>query len=243
MKKINILLLTLLLSVTTTSIFAHALWIETASSGKVGQKQTVKVFYGEYVANERDSVAKWYSDVKDFTLWLVGPDQKKTQLVLIPEVNHFESSFTPESNGAYTVMVSHEAAELGGTTKYHFLSSASISVGKIVTLGKAGTVSAQNANALKLHIDDVLSAKVNKPLQLKAFLKDVAAKGKTVSVFSPNGWAKELTTDANGVAEFTPLWAGRYVVEVTDLDKTAGQHNGKDYKATWKGATYSFELK
>ncbi|WP_214229155.1 DUF4198 domain-containing protein [Pedobacter sp. B4-66] len=237
MKKINTLLLTLLLSVTTTSIFAHALWIETASSGKVGQKQTIKVFYGEYVANERDSVAKWYSDVKDFTLWLIGPDQKKTQLALTPGVNQFESSFTPESNGAYTVMVSHEAKELGGTTKYHFLSSASISVGKIAA------VSAQNANVLKLHIEDVLSAKVNKPLQLKAFLKDAAAKGKTVSVFSPNGWAKELTTDVNGVAEFTPLWAGRYVVEVTDLDKTAGQHNGKDYKATWKGATYSFELK
>jgi len=237
MKKIAFLTLTLMFSFVTTGIFAHALWIETASAGKIGQKQTVKVFYGEYAANERDSVAKWYSDVKDFTLWLVGPDQKKTQLTLSQGVNYFESSFTPDKNGAYTVMVSHEAGELGGTTKYHFLSSASVSVGKVLP------EAVQNSNVLKLHVDDPLSAKVNKPMQLKAFLQDAAAKGRTVSVFSPNGWSKELVTDAAGTVEFTPLWAGRYVVEVSDMDRTPGQHQGKDYKATWKGATYSFELK
>lgn len=237
MKKITFLALTLLLSFVTTSIFAHALWIETASSGKIGQKQTVKVFYGEYVANERDSVAKWYSDVREFTLWLVGPDQKKTQLTLTPGVNHFEASFTPEQNGAFTILVSHEAKELGGTTKYHFLSSADVLVGKV----KPETL--QNPNVLRLHVDDAVAAKLNKPLQLKAFLKDAAAKGKTVSVFSPNGWAKELKTNDEGVVEFTPLWAGRYVFEVTDMDKTPGQHNGKDYKAAWKGATYSFEIR
>ena len=236
MKKITFLLLTLLLSFVTTSIFAHALWIETAASGKVGQKQTVKVFYGEYVANERDSVAKWYSDVKEFSLWLVGPDQKKTQLTLTPGANHFEGTFTPDQNGAYTVVVSHEARELGGTTKYHFLSSADVIV------GKALPAAVQNPNVLKLHVEGASAAKINKSLQLKAFLNDAAAKGKTVSVFSPNGWSRELTTDDNGAAEFTPLWKGRYVVEVSDMDKTPGQHNGKDYKATWKGATYSFEI-
>ncbi|HKG05880.1 MAG TPA: DUF4198 domain-containing protein [Pedobacter sp.] len=237
MKKITFLALTLLLSFVTTSIFAHALWIETASTGKVGQKQTVKVFYGEYVANERDSVTKWYSDVKEFSLWLVGPDQKKTQLTLTPGVNYFEGSFTPEKNGAYTVAVSHEAKELGGTTKYHFLSSADVTVGKVLP------AATQNPNVLKLHVDDVSAAKVNKSVKLKAFLKDAAAKGKTVSVFSPNGWSKELIADENGIVEFTPLWAGRYVLEVSDMDKTPGQHHGKDFKATWKGATYSFEIK
>ncbi|ETZ22731.1 DUF4198 domain-containing protein [Pedobacter sp. V48] len=236
MKKITFLVLTLLLSFVTTSIFAHALWIETAASGKVGQKQSVKVFYGEYVANERDSVAKWYSDVKEFSLWLVGPDQKKTQLTLTPGANHFEGTFTPDQNGAYTVVVSHEARELGGATKYHFLSSADVIV------GKALPAAVQNPNVLKLHVEGASAAKINKSLQLKAFLNDAAAKGKTVSVFSPNGWSRELTTDDSGAAEFTPLWKGRYVVEVSDMDKTPGQHNGKDYKATWKGATYSFEI-
>jgi uncharacterized GH25 family protein len=237
MKKIFFLSLTLLLSFVATSIFAHALWIETASNGKVGQKQTVKVFYGEYVAGERDSVAKWYSDVEEFTLWLVGPDQKKTQLTLMLGVNHFEGSFTPEQNGTYTLVVSHEAKELGGTTKYHFLSTADVLV------GKPKPEAQQNPNVLQLHADDAVAAKVNKPLQLKAFLKDAPTKKKTISVFSPSGWAKELMTNEEGVVEFTPLWAGRYVFEVTDMDKIPGLHYGKDYKATWKGATYSFEIK
>lgn len=237
MNKLRFIVLCALFCMFGNHIFAHALWIETAATGKVGQAQTVKVFYGEYVSNERDSVGKWYSDVKEFTLWLVGPDQKKTQLTLSPGTNYFESKFTPDQNGAYTVMVSHEAKELGGTTKYHFLSSANVSVGKVLP------IATQNSNVLKLHIDDASIAKINKSLQLKAFLKDVAAKGKTISVFSPNGWSKELITDDNGIAEFTPLWTGRYVVEVSDTDKTPGQHYGKDYKSTWKGATYSFEIK
>jgi hypothetical protein len=237
MKKITFILLSMVLSLATVQGFAHALWIETASTGKVGQKQTVKIFYGEYATGERDSVGKWYSDVKEFSLWLTGPDQKKIQLKPSAGVNYFEAEFTPDQNGAYTLTVSHEAKDLGGTTKYHFLSSACVAVGKVLPLA------AQNSNALKLHIDDASSAKVNRTLQLKAFLRDVAARGKTVSVFSPNGWSKELTTDENGVAQFTPLWAGRYVVEVSDMDKTPGTHNGKDYKATWKGATYSFDLK
>lgn len=234
MKRMALIMLGLIFS--SSSIFAHALWIETKPTGKIGQKQNIKVFYGEYAANERDSVAKWYSDVKEFTLWLIGPGQQKTQLILAAGDNYFESSFTPEKNGAYTLVVSHEARELGGTTKYHFLSSATVSVGKILA------PVADNPNALKLHVAGALSAKVNKPLQLQAFLRDAAAKGKVVSVFSPNGWSRELTTNEDGLVEFIPLWAGRYVFEVTDTDRTPGQHHGKDYKASWKGATYSLEI-
>ncbi|EOR93582.1 hypothetical protein ADIARSV_3295 [Arcticibacter svalbardensis MN12-7] len=237
MKNIKIMMLIFLLSFVSNSIFAHALWIETKSTGNVGQKQVVKVFYGEFVSNERDSVDKWYSDVNEFSLWLVGPDQKKTQIAVVPGVNFFEGAFTPVQSGAYTVMVSHEAKELGGLTKYHFLSSANIVVGKVLP------TATQNTNVLKLHVDAVLTAKVNKMVQVKSFLNDQVAKGKTVAVFTPSGWSKELKTNDYGVVEFEPLWAGRYVIEISDMDKTAGKHHGKDFNATWRGATYSFEVK
>lgn len=237
MKNIKTILTALLLLFASNATFAHALWIETASSGKLGQKHAVKVFYGEFVANERDSVAKWYSDVKDFSLWLVGPDQKKVQLSLTPETNYVETSFTPEQSGGYTLLISHEAKELGGATKYHFLSSATVSVGNALPKIK------DNSNVLAIHSSDVLAAKINKPLELKAILEGVAANAKAVTVFSPNGWSKELLADVNGAVSFTPLWKGRYVIEVNDMDKTPGQHYGKDFKSTWKGATYSFEVK
>jgi hypothetical protein len=147
--------------------------------------------------------------------------------------NSFEGIFTPDQNGSYVLLVSHEAKELGGTTKYHFLASAHVAIGKAVT-------AAQNTNVLRLQAENALSAKLDKPVRLKAFLNDAAAKGKTVSVFSPSGWSKELHTNDDGGVEFLALWPGRYVVEVNDFDKTPGQHHGKDYKAVWKGATYSF---
>lgn len=237
MKFIKIILAVIVLSLTSTSLFAHALWIETAANGKLRQKHTVKIFYGEFVDGERDSVSKWYSDVKEMSLWLIGPDQKKIQLSVIPGTNYLESSFIPVENGGYTLLVSHEAKELGGATKYHFLSSATVAVGKRLPDLK------DNSNALSLHSNNLLLAKANTPLKLKATLNDAAASGKAITVFSSNGWSKSLTSGTDGTAEFTPLWSGRYVVEVSDTDKTPGQHNGKDFKSTWKGATYSFEVK
>lgn len=236
MKKISFAIITALLTLISSGVFAHALWIETAATGKVGQKQIVKVYYGEYADLGRDSVSTWYSDVKEFNLWLVGPDNKKTELKVTPGLNYFEGSFTPEQNGSYTVMVSHEAKDLGGTTKYHFLSSAGVSV------GKAAPVVVQNSNALKLHVNDLSSLKVKNTIKMNAFHKDLAAGKKAVTVFSPTGWSKEFHTDENGAFEFTPLWPGRYVVEITHVDKTPGKHYEKDYAATWKGATYSIQV-
>lgn len=238
MKKLSFAVLTALLVFASSSVFAHALWIETPTIGKVGQKQTVKIFYGEYADLGRDSVSTWYSDVKEFTLWLTGPDNKKTQLIVSPHINHFEGSFTPDQNGSYTLTVSHEALELGGTTKYHFLSSAAVSVGNIAPLAT------QNVNTLKLHLNEINTLKLKSPITVTAVLNDSPAGKKAVTVFSPSGWSKEFYTDENGTFQFTPLWTGRYVIEVSDMDKkVTGTHHGKQFTGVWKGATYSIELK
>ncbi|MES2807455.1 MAG: DUF4198 domain-containing protein [Bacteroidota bacterium] len=235
MKQLKTILLTLLISAITTGTFAHALWIETAGNGQAGKAQTVKVFYGEFVEGERDSVAKWYSDVKDFELWLVGPDSKKVKLETKVGLNFYEANFTPATDGTYTLAVSHKAKELGGKTLYHFLASTNVIVGKAVS-GKISAV-----NPLQLHQTEI--AKLNKAIKFEAYHNNAEAAQKKVSVFSPNGWSKELITDAKGNVVFTPPFAGRYVVEISDTDKTPGQHYGKPYEASWSGATYSFEVK
>ena len=236
MKRIFFAALSLLLSFGSSQLFAHALWIETSPSGKIGQQQTVRIFYGEYASNERDGIDKWYSDVKDCSLWLIGPDQKKTRLSFKEAGgNSFEATFAPDQNGAYVLEVSHEAKELAGTTKYHFLATASVAVGKIAA-------SAKSNNVLNLSMAGQPTFKVNTTIQLKAIINDSVAKGKTVSVFSPSGWSKEVPVSEKGTAEFVALWPGRYVVEVSDFDKTPGQQDGKEYKAVWKGATYSFVI-
>jgi len=222
-----------------SNLFAHALWIETKGTGKIGQAQEVKLFYGEYAQNERDITAKWYSDVKDLTLWLVGPDQQKIKLSTVLGDNVASASFTPEKDGQYTLVVSHPAKDLAGTTKYHFLTSTTVQVGK-----PAAVINPEGiTNELKVFPSSGTAYKVNKAVKLKALHNGTAKAEATVSVFSPSGWSQVLTTSKDGEIEFTPVWPGRYVVEVTDFQKTKGDHNGKPYEALWQGSTYSFEVK
>ncbi|MEJ6978988.1 DUF4198 domain-containing protein [Pedobacter sp. P351] len=234
--KATFLLLLFITSVHT--LFAHALWIETYYSGEAGQTQEVKLYYGEYSGNEREEISKWYSDVKDCSLWLIGPDKQKVQLKTSLMPNYALASFTPATDGVYTLLVSHDARELGGTTRYVFMASATVRVGRV-----SGNIqTSSNTNELRLFPQTDLVNKVNVPVKIKAFIGDGIGTGQKISVFSPSGWSREIVTGTDGTAEFTPLWPGKYVLEITDYKKTTGQHNGKNYEAIWKGATYSLEI-
>ena len=234
MKKI---LLALLMTLATSQLFAHALWIETVSSGKAGQPQQVKVYYGEYVSNEREETEKWYSDVKDFTLWLTAPGKEKIKLSTTPGSNFYSATFTPEENGHYVLTVSHEAKELGGTTKYEFIATALVTVGKPAQVDHSAI-----PVALKVHTAEAKTYKANAPVQIKATANGKPLAKTAVSVFSPEGWGKEFMTDENGLISFNPIWPGRYVLEVAAREKTDGTHHGKAYTAAWQGSTYSFEV-
>lgn len=99
MKIYRSLLFTLLAIFSTGQLFAHALWIETNTIGKSGQQHEIKVFYGEYVNNEKEKIEKWYSDVKDFSLWLTAPGKEKVKLNTIAKDDYFSANFTPEKEG------------------------------------------------------------------------------------------------------------------------------------------------
>ena len=100
------------------NLLAHALWIETPLNGKIGQAHQIKIYYGEYATQEKEVPSKWYSDVNQFSLWLIQPGKEKTKLEVKQTENGFSTSFTPTQEGQYALSVVHEAKELGGTTKY-----------------------------------------------------------------------------------------------------------------------------
>lgn len=219
-------------------VSAHALWIETSTVGKAGQKQIIKIVYSE--PNDKpEKVADWYSDVKDFELWLTGPDKQKVKLPTTAGEDQYTSEFTPEKDGVYTISVSHTAKELGGKTKYQFNASAVVSVGKSVT----GNDPALNPNDISVFADASKSYKVNKPFALTGFLKEKPAGDLHVAVHSPSGWNKEISTNAQGVAEFTPIWPGKYSIEASKSEKEEGEHNGKSYTSVWRCATVLLDVK
>lgn len=217
---------------------AHTLWIETANTGVKGKPQEVKIYYGEYAEQSPEKPGEWYSDVKEFTLWLIGPDQQAVKLPCTQADNHFMATFTPETEGVYTLAVSHSAKDLGGTTKYQFNAGAVVTVGKAVVPASP----AFNNNELRIFAEPGKTAKVNKPLSLKGIFKDQPSGKLHVVVFSPSGWSRKISTDENGVAAFVPLWPGRYMIEASKSEKEEGAHHGKDYKAVWRCATISFDV-
>lgn len=233
MKKI-FLYLTLLASTYSFTSSAHALWIETAFVGKVGQAQEVKIFYGEYAENEKDSIKNWYSDVSTFTLWAIDAKNNKTQLTTKQGVDQFSASFTPSADGVYTLLIQHPVKDFGNT-RYEFGASATVAVGK-------ATTQAQNNNTLSVQLPFTTIAKVGKPVTLNAAFNGKSSTEVSFDVVSPTGWAKKFKADANGNLTFEPLWPGIYFIEAMHTEKTAGELSGKAYKATWRGSTYRIEV-
>ena len=230
--KNNFILLAIALMLSVGNALAHALWIQTASAGKVGQKQTVKIIYAE-PGDKPEKVADWYSDVKAFELWLIGPDQQKTKLAKVAGDDFFTAEFTPEKEGVYTLATGHSAKDLGGATVYQFNASAVVTVGK----AKAGNGAVAYGNELSVYADAGTACKVNKSLSLQGLYKAEPLEKLNITVTSPTGWSKAVSTDKNGVADFTPLWPGTYYIEASKSWKEEGKHHDKDYKAFWRCAT------
>ncbi|RYF77158.1 MAG: DUF4198 domain-containing protein [Cytophagaceae bacterium] len=235
MKRFSLLILLISL-LDVVDVYAHALWIQTNPIGKKGQKQTVTILYAE-PGDTSEKISDWYSDVKSFELWLIGPQKQKTRLTVSPAQDHFTAEFTPEQDGVYTLAVGHGAKDLGGTTKYQFNATAAVTVGKVMS---AAVV---NPNELNIAVTDARKPyAVGKPVVLASVFNGAPSEKLHVSVHSPSGWSKEIQTNASGVAEFIPVWPGRYYIEASKTEKQTGEQHGKPYQSVWRCATYILDV-
>jgi len=234
--KFKIHILAFVLNCTAMSTgFAHALWIETSGEGTIGKTQEIKIYYGEYAAHEFEATDKWYSDVNTFTLWLIAPDGSKKQLACKPTDKAYVASFTPGTEGAYTLTIGHSARDVDGTTVYQFNASAVVTV-KGSTVGKANALA---INELYLQPEKDASGKVG---VVKAFYKGKPAAKITITVSGPSGWSKNFETDENGILKFDLLWKGWYALEGFYTSEEKGNHFDKPYETIWRCATVRTNL-
>ena len=219
MNQFKTLLIALVLTFSVSQLFAHALYIETAASGKKGVAQDVKVFYGEPADGAPEKLADWWSDTKEFTLWAWSPSGEKTQLQVTAKDDHFVASFTPAADGVYTITVSHNVAQIAGKTQYQFNAAALVAVGK----SDDGNQLLANKSELGVFVNVKEALKKGKPVDFSSQFKSAATEGIYVTVFSPKGWSKEVKTGADGKASFTPEWTGKYILEASKNEKVQGQ--------------------
>ncbi|WP_158640484.1 DUF4198 domain-containing protein [Anseongella ginsenosidimutans] len=223
------MMLLLLLGTASLHLSAHALWIESNSSGKSGKEHTVKVFYGEPAAGVPDKIEDWWSDVSSFTLWLVKPDGSKEQLKVSNQGDHFSAAFTPSADGLYTLSVSHNVAEISGGTLYQFNATALVRVGDAL----ASSDYASGTNELYLYADPAAKSGKGKTLSVSCHSPEGPVAEAYVTAFAPSGWSKSFQADASGKGSFTPEWTGTYLIEAGKGDEVTG----KPYENIYRIAT------
>jgi uncharacterized GH25 family protein len=235
--KTKISLLALFLAFSISNVFAHALWIETASIGKKGQPQDVKVFFGEYESNETDTTAKWFSNLKDFKLVLTAPDGTTKILTTSPDVIFYKASFTPDQDGTYKISVVHEVAAVYEKAKIEYYAFADVAVGNL-KINKAFP-----ADATLTIRPDKHTLKVGETAVHEVIYNQKPFANQKLTLVGPDKKGQPAETDAQGKFTFKPATKGNYFLEAFTEDKTPGKLNGQDYEKTWHLVTYTTEVK
>jgi uncharacterized GH25 family protein len=235
MMKKAIVSMMLLLSAVVAN--AHAVWIETSLIGTKNKSQEVRVYLGEYAEGVRDSVSKWFSNMKDVELFVTAPDGKREQITLKANGNHLVGNFTPSQDGSYALSITHTVAEIYGEVKIIYYASATVNTGK----ASASQLPAATALAV------VPASETPKKLQqtsVKVLNAQQPLAEAKVEVCSPAGWIKTQHSDAKGEVSFAPLEAGQYMFEAVRTEKTPGTHtNGKTYKSITHLVTHCVAVK
>jgi hypothetical protein len=231
-------LFSVILCCSIQALFAHAIWIETVTTGKIRQPQEVNVFLGEYADNQRDSIQHWFSNMKEFTLYLVTPDGKKEKLSCVPKGNHFTATFTPTVAGTHLLSIDHTVQTVYGDNKIHYYALGLVKVnGSLKGIDKV-----QEHTDFALLANHSKAPKLHQPEKVQLSYKKAAPAAGEVTVQSPEGWAKKFKADQQGDITFSPAWTGRYMLEGTFTEEASGQHEGKDFKTVWHCVTYCMDV-
>lgn len=217
----------MLLTMLIVGVQAHALWIHTASKAEKGTAHPYKIYYADYHENAIEPVADWYSDVKEFELWLISPSGKKTKLEPTATAEYFEGSFVPEEDGEYRMEISHTADPGDSKTAYQFNAYAQVWVGKGKSKAKVDTDLALIKNAKSSEYEVLYKGK---PL----------AEGDVI-VLDPNAESHELKTDKKGKASLNLTAKGVYFAEATHTEKLP-ENDPSGLKSIWRCATQAIEI-
>lgn len=219
---------------TCKMVSAHALWIETAALGTKSEEQEVRIYYGEYSQGLIEPLDKWYSDLKDFKIYVLSPSLKKTELMKTALSDYYKASFMPTEEGTYILFIEHPAKDPYITTAFEFLAIAKVQVGHITS----------TPIGLSLNIDlDPKNYKVGDTINVKITRNDTVFANAEVEVVLPDGWARKFKTDKTGTISFNSPVKGKYLLEVTDTEDRKTNWFGITIDKIWRANTFVIFVK
>ena len=214
---------------------AHALWIETEAKGNRNKEHMVRVYLGEFSDNERDSVANWFSNMKDIELFVTDPAGNRQKITLKDAGNHYLGTFTPAADGNYTLSVAHTVADVYNEGKIEYYATATVNV------GKASASSLAKSTYLSV-VPVTTAGKLSSPLDLQVFMEGQPIARTKVMVASPDGWEKTMYSNEEGKVVCKPVQSGTHMLEAVKIQKTPGTHNGKTYKSATHLVTHCVQV-
>ncbi|WP_149915346.1 DUF4198 domain-containing protein [Sphingobacterium cavernae] len=206
-------------------VSAHALWIETIPLGAKGKEQELKIYYGEYSEGLIEPLDKWYSDVKDFKIYVLSPSKKKTELLKAPVTDYYKATFTPSEEGTHIVYIEHPAKDTYKTTAFEFLAMAKVQLGNITPtpLGLSLTI---DLDPKYYKVGDLINAKIMRNNEIFVNAE--------VEVVLPDGWVKKFKTNNSGIISFSAPLKGKYLLEVTDTENKDTNWFGTTIDKIWR---------
>ncbi len=247
MIKYTYILLTLLF-IFSHSLMAHYLWIETNPTGKIGKAQEVRVYFGEYTWDLRETPGgERFEPMKAFKVWVVSPSGEKTDLAFKQGSRlrrDYTSTFTPEEKGTYTLLLNNDEIEVIDYTEYDFgiFKTHYHSIAKVVVGDGLKETIADNPNGITLVDLSTEPLATGKKLTFKVLYKgELLVKGE-LDIYVADQWGKKLYTDENGMVSLTLPWNTKYVIEAAKKEEVPGEYNGKPYQFIYHCVTYCIPL-
>ncbi|SUB89390.1 Uncharacterised protein [Porphyromonas macacae] len=238
-KSIISILLFLLMCV---AVEAHTMWMETNRTGKIGQKQNISLYFGEFSMKDKTAMKHWMKGM-DKGLWQVlTPSGNIIELERTPTDSCYIATFIPQEEGWHCIVFDCRVEEMYRGMKIHYQSIAWVKVG----ISEKNLITVSPFDQGILFLPPV--SKEIKTGQMACFplsVRNDEYKGVRVSLLGDTGWKKDFYRYPNKAVEFMPLWAGRYLLHSTitrDLTETESSKY-PEAKKIYDTITYYFEVK
>ncbi len=244
--------------VMSSPVRAHFVWIETPPTIAPGEKAEAKLYFGESHEFLREEAGGRLDNRKGMKVWTVDPKGEKDSVSFKKKVNFYSANLRVEKPGKYNLIAVDVESEVVDGTKF-----ASIGIffkpmfyARTVFLAfEPGRVSEREGEItefMELDIVPVTShlnplkgtvtPTVGEEVVLQVFFRgEPVAKAKPLAL-SPIGWIKDLRSNSKGIARFTPLWPGTYVIDYVHMEKVPGEYEGKAYEGVRHRATFTIQV-
>lgn len=235
---------------------AHYVWIEIPGTIPPGKEAQVRFYFGEAHEFLREESGGRLDERAGLSASLYTADSSKTKIPLTEKVNFFAGNILPKKPGILQIVGIDSGSEVnpGGSYTNGMAYKPMFYARRQLVAFEMGRVSERlpaMGEAMELdilpvtrHLDPEtgsLSPRVGAEVVMQVVFQGKPVGKAKLFAYSPQGWMKEMTSDAQGMIRFKPLWAGLYILDCVQLEKKKGTFRGKPFEAIRHRSTYTLE--